>query len=54
MNPADVLEKVEFADGTVRTFEDFWGLDKSGTEQGAGSTGGSGGSDPIGGVEVVE
>ena len=31
-----VLEKVEFADGTIRTFEYFWGLDKSGTEQGAG------------------
>ena len=31
-----VLEKVEFADGTTRTFEYFWGLDKSGTEQGAG------------------
>ena len=30
------LGKVEFADGTVRTFEYFWGLDKSGTEQGAG------------------
>ena len=31
-----VLEKVDFADGTSRTFENFWGLDKSGTEQGAG------------------
>ncbi len=31
-----VLEKVEFADGTTRTFEYFWGADKSGTEQGAG------------------
>ena len=31
-----VLEKVEFADGTVRTFEYFWGVDKSGSEQGAG------------------
>ena len=31
-----VLEKVEFANGTTRTFEYFWGLDKSGTEQGAG------------------
>ena len=31
-----VLEKVEFADGTPRTFEYFWGADKSGTEQGAG------------------
>ena len=30
------LEKVEFADGTTRTFEYFWGADKSGTEQGAG------------------
>ena len=35
-----VLEKVEFADGTSRTFENFWGLDKSGTEQGAGGVGG--------------
>ena len=31
-----VLEKVEFANGTTRTFEYFWGADKSGTEQGAG------------------
>ena len=31
-----VLEKVEFANGTPRTFEYFWGADKSGTEQGAG------------------
>ena len=31
-----VLEKVEFADGTTRTFEYFWSADKSGTEQGAG------------------
>ena len=31
-----VLEKVEFANGTARTFEYFWGADKSGTEQGAG------------------
>ena len=31
-----VLENVEFADGTTRTIENFWGLDKSGTEQGAG------------------
>ena len=31
-----VLEKVEFADGTTRTFEYFWSLDKSGTEQDAG------------------
>jgi len=31
-----VLEKVEFADGTTRTFEYFWGADKSGAEQGAG------------------
>ena len=35
-----VLEKVEFADGTTRTVENFWGLDKSGTEQGAGGVGG--------------
>ena len=35
-----VLEKVDFADGTNRTFEYFWGLDKSGTEQGAGGVGG--------------
>ena len=31
-----VLEKVEFANGTTRTFEYFWGVDKSGSEQGAG------------------
>ena len=31
-----VLEKVDFADGTTRTFEYFWGMDKSGTEQDAG------------------
>ena len=31
-----VLEKVEFANGTTRTFEYFWGADKSGTEQVAG------------------
>ena len=31
-----VLEKVDFADGATRTFEYFWGMDKSGTEQGAG------------------
>lgn len=31
-----VLEKVEFANGTTRTFEYFWGADKSGSEQGAG------------------
>ena len=31
-----VLEKVEFANGTTRTLEYFWGADKSGTEQGAG------------------
>ena len=31
-----ILEKVEFANGTTRTFEYFWGADKSGTEQGAG------------------
>ncbi len=35
-----ILEKVEFSDGTVRAFEYFWGLDKSGTEQGAGGVGG--------------
>ena len=35
-----VLEKVEFANGTPRTFEYFWGADKSGTEQGAGGDGG--------------
>ena len=35
-----VLEKVEFANGTTRTFEYFWGADKSGTEQGAGGVGG--------------
>ena len=34
------LEKVEFADGTTRTFEYFWGMDNSGTEQGAGGVGG--------------
>ena len=31
-----VFEKVEFANGTIRTFEYFWGADKSGSEQGAG------------------
>ena len=31
-----VLERVESANGTTRTFEYFWGADKSGTEQGAG------------------
>ena len=35
-----ILEKVEFADGSIRTFEYFWGMDKSGTEQGAGGVGG--------------
>ena len=35
-----VLEKVDFADGTTRTFEYFWGMDKSGTEQDAGGVGG--------------
>ena len=35
-----VLEKVEFANGTTRTFEYFWGADKSGTEQGAGGVDG--------------
>jgi RHS repeat-associated protein len=31
-----VLERVEFANGASRTFEYFWGSDKSGSEQGAG------------------
>ena len=31
-----VLERVEFANGASRTFEYFWGADKSGSEQGAG------------------
>ncbi len=31
-----VLECVEFANGASRTFEYFWGVDKSGSEQGAG------------------
>jgi RHS repeat-associated protein len=35
-----VLEKIVSADGTIRTCEYFWGLDKSGTEQGAGGVGG--------------
>ena len=35
-----VLEKIEFADGTSRTFEYFCGVDKSGSEQGAGGVGG--------------
>ena len=35
-----VLEKVAFADGTTRMCEYFWGMDKSGTEQGAGGVGG--------------
>lgn len=35
-----VMEKVESADGTARTFEYFWGADKSGSEQGAGGVGG--------------
>ena len=35
-----VLEKVDFANGTSRTFEYFWGVDKSGSEQGAGGVGG--------------
>ena len=35
-----VLEGVEFANGTTRTFEYFWGADKSGSEQGAGGVGG--------------
>ena len=35
-----VFEKVEFANGTTRTFEYFWGVDKSGSEQGAGGVGG--------------
>ena len=35
-----VLERIVYADGTIRTCEYFWGLDKSGTEQGAGGVGG--------------
>jgi RHS repeat-associated protein len=35
-----ILEKVDFTNGTTRTFEYFWGADKSGTEQGAGGVGG--------------
>ena len=35
-----VLERVESANGTTRTFEYFWGADKSGSEQGAGGVGG--------------
>ncbi|MGN0846406.1 MAG: hypothetical protein ACI4RA_03365 [Kiritimatiellia bacterium] len=35
-----VLERIAFADGTTRTCEYFWGLGKSGTEQGAGGVGG--------------
>lgn len=31
-----VFEQVAFANGTSRTFEYFWGADKSGSEQGAG------------------
>ena len=31
-----VLEKIAFANGTTRMCEYFWGMDKSGTEQGAG------------------
>lgn len=31
-----VLERVEFANGASRTFEYFWGADKSGSDQGAG------------------
>ena len=31
-----VLEKIQFANGATRTAEYFWGMDKSGTEQGAG------------------
>ena len=31
-----VFEKVEFSNGTNRIFEYFWGVDKSGSEQGAG------------------
>ena len=38
-----LLEQVEFANGTTRTFEYFWGADKSGTEQGAGGVGGAAG-----------
>ena len=35
-----VLETIAFADGSTRICEYFWGLDKSGTEQGAGGVGG--------------
>ena len=35
-----VLERIAFADGAERVCEYFWGLDKSGTEQGAGGVGG--------------
>ena len=35
-----ILERIEFADGTTRTVECFWGNDLSGTEQGAGGVGG--------------
>ena len=35
-----VLEKIQFANGATRTAEYFWGMDKSGTEQGAGGVGG--------------
>ncbi len=35
-----VLERIAFADGTTRVCEYFWGLDMSGTEQGAGGVGG--------------
>lgn len=35
-----MLEKVESDDGTTRTFEYFWGVDKAGSEQGADGVGG--------------
>ena len=35
-----VLERIAFADGATRLCEYYWGMDKSGTEQGAGGVGG--------------
>ena len=35
-----VLEKIALANGTTRMCEYFWGIDKSGSEQGAGGVGG--------------
>ena len=35
-----VLEKIALANGTTRMCEYFWGMDKSGSEQGAGGVGG--------------